>query len=433
MAHRMRTLTVVLVSLAAGSLVPGAAPSGVAAGGVTATHPVVFRMTDATHSSCSLEALLDRHDLVLDETLIASRQLYRVHGESPPFPAGRKGAEQVIKRLRDDTCVGFAEADAAIALNDDQFHSWTPDGPTPTDEDEWRAQPAVTLLDLDAAHDREDGDGALVAVLDTGVDAGHEALAGSVEPGWDYVDDDATPLDAACGCDSDGDGVRDSAVGHGTFVAGMVSLVAPAARILPLRVLDGDGQGTVFAVAQAILDAVAAGADVINLSFGTDKDADSKVVSEALRTARDADVIVVAAAGNQGSKRERFPANNKEVWAVAALDPSNQRLAAFSNRGGWVDLATTGERIVGPLPGNDYAWWSGTSVAAPLVAGQAALLKSATVSAPVKKLTGWVEQTARKLHGVDIRRGRVEIVASLIKAATDRRGRIRAGRGATSD
>jgi thermitase len=225
-------------------------------------------------------------------------------------------------------------------------------------------------------------------------------------------------MDSPCGCDSDSDGTVDSAVGHGTFVAGMVSLVAPAARILPLRVLDGDGHGTVFAVSQAILDAVAAGADVINLSFGTDKDAESKVVTEALRTAREKGVVVVAAAGNQGSKREHFPASKKDVWSVGALDSGNEHLAAFSNRGGWVDLATSGENVLGPVPGNAYARWSGTSVAAPLVAGQAALLTSAQGTASLDKITGWVEQTARKLHGVDIRRGRSEILASLLKAAS---------------
>ena len=172
----------------------------------------------------------------------------------------------------------------------------------------------------------------LVAVLDTGADTAHPVLAGRTEPGWNYVDDTADTADVGHGVDSDGDGVRDGAVGHGTFVSGLVSLVAPRARILPERVLDSDGVGNALTVAEAIVDSVDAGADVINLSFGTSSAVDSKVLDAALRYAANQDVVVVSAAGNSRSTVPQFPASATGVCGVAALGSGSQLACVLQPR-----------------------------------------------------------------------------------------------------
>jgi subtilisin family serine protease len=190
------------------------------------------------------------------------------------------------------------------------------------------------------------------------------------------VDDDADPSEEANGRDDDGDGAVDESYGHGTFVSGIVTLTAPKAEIMPMRVLDSDGRGNLFVVAEAITDAVKAGADVINLSFGTDTRPDPTKLDDAIKFARTRGVVVTASAGNESSTAEEYPAALGEVVAVSALRADLGRLATFSNSGAWVDAAAPGVRIVGPVPNRRYAYWNGTSVAAPFVAGQAALIRS---------------------------------------------------------
>lgn len=217
------------------------------------------------------------------------------------------------------------------------------------------------------------GAGVTVAVIDTGIDATHPAFVGAIAPGGiDFVDGDNTPDDAATGADTDGDGQPDEMVGHGTFAAGVVRLIAPGASILPIRVLDSDGVGSVFAVAAAIYYAADQGARVINLSLGTLAEPD--VIEEAMGFANMRGAIVVAAAGNDGDEQvARFPAALAGAVAVAAVDDADVR-APFSNVGTRVDLSAPGVSIHAPAPGDRYGVASGTSWAAPVVAATAALV-----------------------------------------------------------
>ncbi|MBD8869509.1 S8 family peptidase [Nocardioides donggukensis] len=398
-------------------LPPSAADGSTGEVAGAASAAVVFRVSGEDAGSCALDQVLARHDLVLDETLLASRRVHRAHATDPDPATGAKAAAGLAKRVGKDECLAWAEADSAIELADDQFHSWTPEGPLHVDVQDWRSQTATETLGLSEAHARGEGADVLVAVLDTGLDAGHPALGGRSVDGWDYVDDDASPTDEPCGCDSDADGSPDGAVGHGTFVAGTVSLVAPGASILPMRVLDGDGVGSVFAVSEAIVDAADAGADVINLSLGTDDDTASAVLDESLKHAERSGALVVAAAGNSGDDAEHYPASRDEVWSVAALDAGNERLADYSNHGDWVDVAATGDQVVGPVPGGSFVQWSGTSVAAPMLSGQFALVIGLAPDERSSKVGAWVEKTAHKLKHVDVRKGRIALVASLDKAS----------------
>ena len=218
-----------------------------------------------------------------------------------------------------------------------------------------------------------DGSGLVVAVLDTGVDANHPDLAGRVLPGWDSMN-------------PEGDG-RTDPNGHGTHVAGIlgaargngegISGVAPGVQILPVRVLDETGNGDDDELALGIIWAVDNGADILNLSIGGA--IPSTLLEGAIDHALANGVLVVVAAGNDGAtgNEPSYPAAYRQVLAVGSTDSSDRR-SIFSNTGGYLDVAAPGSWIVSTWPGGRYQTSSGTSMAAPFVAGAAALLQART-------------------------------------------------------
>lgn len=415
---RSGRLVVALLAITALTLV-GLLPVAVAAPPPSRSDPVVLRLTGDSARGCSLAQVAARHHLEVEETVMADGPVQLVRGTDSAQPDGRRGAKAVVKKLAKDACVALAEVETTVTLATDRFHSWTSEPPAPARATEWQSQATVSQLELARAHQGSRGAGTVVAVLDTGVDATHPALAGRLEPGWDYVDDDATPADSACGCDTNADGTADGAVGHGTYVTGTVALVAPEARILPMRVLDSDGQGSALRVTEAIQDAVDADVDVISLSFGTDGQERSQVLEEAIRKAEERGVLVVAAAGNSGSTTEHYPANLSTVLAVGSTDAANSSLAPFSNYGRWVAVAAPGTDVVGLAPGNAYVRWSGTSVSTPVVAGQVALLRGVSRSASSSRVRDAVTGSTSSMSRV--RHGRVNLVSSLSRIQRDSR------------
>jgi subtilisin family serine protease len=237
----------------------------------------------------------------------------------------------------------------------------------------------------------------VVAVLDTGVDMSHDFFNGRILPGVDLVDDDNDPSEVADGIDQDGDGQADEAHGHGTFVAGVVLQIAPNARILPVRVLDAEGNGDRYAVVAGIEYAVAQGADVINLSFGLNGELESKRLEEAVKWAHDQGVVVVAAAGNNSDDNKHFPAALKKVVSVTALDETNEDLARYANRGKWISVAAPGNDIVSTTAGGGYARWSGTSMATPVVAGGYAVVGEHLAGEKLKDIIEAIQKTALKM------------------------------------
>jgi subtilisin family serine protease len=176
------------------------------------------------------------------------------------------------------------------------------------------------------------------------------------------------------------DGQIDFEAGHSTFVSGMILRRAPQAEIDVVEVLGPAGFGTEHDIARAI---VAHGSsNIINLSLGgySDDDQPPVALDAALRKVRPG-TAVVAAAGNNSSTRPMWPAAFKRVIAVGALDETGGR-ASFSNYGAWVDACTAAVNLVGPFPRfppeaeepefDGWAIWSGTSFAAPKVAGEIA-------------------------------------------------------------
>ncbi len=224
-------------------------------------------------------------------------------------------------------------------------------------------QAAAIALGLSEAHGISTGNGVIVAVIDGGVNYNHPAFEGTVVSGYDYVDDDDDAFDEPGGDNS----------GHGTFVAGVVHLVAPEAEIRAYRVSEISGESDGYLVAEAMLQAIEDGCWVINLSLVMmDK---HNAIAEAIEYAKDKDVIIVAAAGNEQDQTPLYPSSDSNIVAVAAVDTMNL-LADFSRFGTHIDVCAPGTDIYSPYQDTLYAWWSGTSFAAPFVSGLAALIMS---------------------------------------------------------
>lgn len=257
-------------------------------------------------------------------------------------------------------------------------------------------QAALARVGIPAVHATATGLGVVVAVLDTGVDATHPALAGAIIPGYDFVDEDSDPSEVRPGLDADADGIPDEAAGHGTHVAGLVHAVAPDALILAVRVLDSEGRGTSMNVARAIRWAAANGADVINLSLGLYADAD--VIKRAIQDVHEFGVLTVNAAGNLGRRDElHFPSRMSRVISVAASNGEDGR-AEFSNWGSSISLAAPGDGILSTALDHSWAVWSGTSMSAPLVSGAAALFLERNPGAEPGEIDDRIEESCAALN-----------------------------------
>ena len=275
----------------------------------------------------------------------------------------------------------------------------------------WRGyveQAAESLVRASEARAMAQGAGAVVAIIDSGIDPDHALFAGHLVPGYDFLLDqegDASEwgvLDestvailgestvailggeetvalnestvAILGDDQtdllDPEAIPHS-FGHGTMVAGIVHLVAPEAKIMPLRVFDGNGRGNVFDVARAIRYAVDHGATVINMSFSLASY--SEELQRAVQYAISRGVVCVASVGNDGQNAIVYPARSLGVFGVASADASDL-LSSFSNYGFLLaSVAAPGEGIITAYPGGGWAAAWGTSFAAPWIAGAVAL------------------------------------------------------------
>ncbi|MCI0490384.1 MAG: S8 family serine peptidase [Blastocatellia bacterium] len=267
------------------------------------------------------------------------------------------------------------------------------------------------LLNLDQVNLRSRGAGTVVAVVDTGIDFSHPVFAGRLwqddrpnadlegdgidndedgliddARGWDFVDNDNDPSEKAADPET-------TVAGHGTFIAGLITMLAPDCRILPIRAFPPEGMSDAFTVAAAVKYAADHGADVINLSLGSPDV--SPLLEDAINYASERGAVLVAAVGNENSEMPaQYPSSSPDVMAIAAIDLSSHK-AAFSNYGRHVDLSAPGANLISAYPGGGeaaYASWSGTSFAAPLASAEAALVLS--VDARSGSVKSVVEGTA---------------------------------------
>jgi subtilisin family serine protease len=230
-----------------------------------------------------------------------------------------------------------------------------------------------------------------VAVVDTGVDYNHPDLKNRVlkDLGYNFINNSRDTMDDNW---------------HGTHVAGIIAadaenntgIVGVAGdfdvKIIPVKVLDGKGEGSSDIMAMGIRYAADAGADIINFSVGFDvKDS---YIGDAIRYARSKGVFVVVSSGNNAINCDTSsPAGDDGAYTVASINSINER-SAFSNFGDSVKISAPGEGILSTIPGGGYDYRNGTSMAAPAVAGTAAMMKAVNPDLTAEQIESILNSTA---------------------------------------
>ena len=270
---------------------------------------------------------------------------------------------------------------------------WTPNDPFyGTSDYQWGAKKIFANL----AWDKTRGStGVKLCIIDSGLYKSHEEFAGlgRVAQGYDFVFEDTDPNDPN---------------GHGTHVAGIASAqegnskgIAGIAKVtlVPVRVLDGAGSGTVTDVAQGFRYARDIGCHIASASLGGGA---STTIQDAVVYAQNGGVLVIAATGNDGCACMSYPAGYSGVLGVGATDKNNAK-ATFSNTGSHVDLVAPGVAIVSTyktISGcttNCYVYLDGTSMATPYVSGVAALVKSYNAGLTASQIQSRLTGTAQDL------------------------------------
>jgi thermitase len=389
-------------------------------------------------AACGLGSFVPSQVIVKLDQGATITQINAAYGSSvvEPFPGSTdiyllglptgSGVTETVNQMVKDPRLLYAEPNffAQSPEGDGRHRAWGDSDVAPT-SDEYAAQ----ALGLEAAHAISQGEGTTVAVVDTGAQLDHPALVANFKgvKRYDFVGNDKDPSDLPVGKDADCDGDKDEMVGHGTHVAGIVDITAPAAKIMPLRVLDTEGYGNVFTIAKAVYFAEHNGAVVINLSLGSTNR--SKLLQEVIKGATANGVVVAAAAGNSNSSVPRYPAAGDGLVASAdglvAVTSVNMydRKSDFANYGSWVDIAAPGEGIRSAFPVSTYAYWSGTSMATPFVSGQAALIHAVYGTLNPAGVEERIRCSARSLLATDpiyaamLGAGRADVGASLPRRA----------------
>ena len=322
-------------------------------------------------------------------------------------------ATSVAAALRADPRVLAVVPDAAMRLQD-----WPADG-SPSDT-LFDGQTDLAQIGVPEAWKTTRGDpSVVVAVIDSGVDLAHPDLDGVtvVSPRdtfWNNAD------------------VTDE-VGHGTHVTGTILAetdnatgiagIAPASTLMPIKVAGPEGGLSFSDVLDGVDWAREHGADIINMSLGGELTPEQVALGQPTFTAaRDAGILMVAAAGNDGTDFRMYPASFAGVVSVSAVDGQDQ-LADFSNTGKAIDLAAPGVDLVSTVPGGDYESHSGTSMASPHVAGVAALIWAARPGLAVDELEAVLRASATDLgdpgHDLVFGDGRIDAAAALLEPVPD--------------
>ena len=381
----------------------------------------------------TIQAIALRHNLTVIRTLdVPPYDVFLVRAAgvttSGTGTVDDVAAMQKVTEIQSDPAVGRVELNALATAPEvpadvhlDQSPVWILDALTTRSlasfggAQVWNSyldQPSAAAIHLADSRAVATGAGVTVAVIDTGVDQHHPILQGVLVDGYDFVADLAGPGSEWTGVDSSITAVLDqspvwildtavapvklnpstlalldppraqslstiplpAAFGHGTMVAGVIHLVAPSARIMPLKAFTASGTSRVFDIVRAIYYAVDHGARVINMSFSTATW--STEITHAINAATDRGVICVASAGNLGQEILVFPGAHRNVIGIGSVSSALVPVrSVFSNYGdSLVSLAAPGEGVITTYPGGTYAGAWGTSFSAPMVAGAAALM-----------------------------------------------------------
>jgi thermitase len=298
-------------------------------------------------------------------------------------------------------------------------------------------QPAAQIIRVAQAHSVFGVSGAgIVADIDTGVDPNHPALRGVLLLGYDFtrnqpggselldVSLSAPPPCPTCAAAYVNqhtaamldqhtaamlDGSQYAAFGHGTMVMGIIHLVAPTAKLLPLKAFSANGSGSLSNILAAIYYAVQNNANVINMSF--DLTTSSTELRTAINYANSHNVICAASSGNDGEQEMVYPAGLQYVMGVASTNNEDQR-SSFSNYGNqivWV--AAPGEGVITTYPFATYAAGWGTSFSSPMVAGTASLIINMQPAFGENQVAWSIAHA--KWIGINMGNGRLDVYGAL--------------------
>lgn len=266
--------------------------------------------------------------------------------------------------LKDDPSIEYIEPDMYIDLSEDE--------PVKKSEENiinyisW----GVERLGIDkyAKHIKDENkeNTVTIAVIDTGIDYNHSIFKDKLlYSGYDFINNDDDPYD-------------DSLQGHGTHVAGIIAdstRELDNIKILPIKALNSFGIGTISSLGNSIKYAIDSNVDIINLSLGLTDGVHSNLIEELILEAVNSGITVVNAAGNSNSNTMySCPSHLDEAIIVSAIDINNNK-AYTSNYGPNIDVAAPGVNIYSSIPGDNYAYKSGTSMAAPYISSIAAMIK----------------------------------------------------------
>lgn len=292
-----------------------------------------------------------------------------------------QSTEQLIKSLQKDPQVSQVEPNT-IFTKQEMEHKKLPNDEF-FREYQWNLAQIGALEGWKISEGRDD---LIIAILDTGIDPHHHDLKQKVIQGYNAIDDNNDTEDKH---------------GHGTHVAGIAAAVTNNLtgiaglswknKIMPVKVLNHEGEGGLYEVINGIYWATDHGAKVINLSLGDDQHSD--LLYEAIRYAYEHDVVLVAASGNDNVSKPMYPAAYPEVLAVGAVNQRNEK-ASFSNYGDYLDVTAPGEHIAGTFIDGQYVFMSGTSMAAPHVTGLVALIRARFPELTNEEVMNLIRQTA---------------------------------------
>jgi Subtilase family len=302
-------------------------------------------------------------------------------------------------------------------------------------------QPATQIIRLSQAQSTFNVSGTgIIADIDTGVDPNHPALQNVLLNGYDFTRNQpggSEMTDVSGGADSSCDASDPcqaaavnqhtaamvdqhtaamvdgnpalAAFGHGTMVAGILHLVAPTAKIMPLKSFYADGTANLSDILRAVYYAVQNNANVINMSFNLTSP--SQELADAINYATNDNVVCAASSGNDGEEEVVYPAGLSDVMGVASTNDSDQR-STFSNYGDQVVwVAAPGEAVITTYPFGFYAAGWGTSFSSPMVAGTASLVSS-VIPLNNENVAAWAIGHAKWI-GPNMGEGRLDVYLTL--------------------